>query len=192
MNPRTDGRNRAALTLIGLLLLTAGALGTARSFAVFGRARADNPLLTQAERDYAHHNQGWFWTAVAALAVIFALLGLRWLAAQIGSDRAGNINLEPDPARGITTLHPGAVTDAVSDEIDSYRGVERAAARLLGDPRHPELVLTVTLNDRADLAAVRRRIEEHAIPNVRQALGHGGLPVQLDVRLSPQRRRTVR
>jgi len=37
-------------------------------------------------------------------------------------------------------------------------------------------VLTVTINDRADLDAVPRRIEEHEVSRTRQALGQSQLP----------------
>jgi hypothetical protein len=51
------------------------------------------------------------------------------------------------------------LTEAVAEETEGYRGVSSARARLLGDPADPELVLTVALEETADFAALRQRIE---------------------------------
>ena len=175
MNPRADRGNRAVLIVIGLLLTAAGGLGLALSYGAFGLGRARQPVLTPATRDFVHRNHGWFWLAVAAAAVVLGLLALRWLLTQTGTDRVAN-----------------ALTAAVSGEIESYHGVRQAGARLLHDPRSPDLILSVAVNDRADLAALRRRIEEEAITHARRAVGREVLPVQLQLRLAPSPDRQLR
>ena len=84
------------------------------------------------------------------------------------------------------------LTAAVSGEIKSYHGVRQAGARLLHDPRSPDLTLSVAVNDRADLAALRQRIEEEAITHARHAVGREELPVQLQLRLAPSPDRQLR
>lgn len=184
MNPHADRGNRTVLSLIGLLLTIGGGLGVALSYGAFGTGRANRPVLTPAVRDFVHRNSGWFWPVVAAAAVVLALIALRWLLAQLGTDRVGQLSLEPDPRSGTTTLQAGALTSAVTDEVESYRGVRRASARLTSDPRNPDMILTVAVNDRADLGALRARIEEHAVAHVRQASGRESLPVRLQIQLA--------
>ncbi len=176
--------NRTLIALLGLLLLAAGVLTLIRSFGGFGPDLADDPLLSGAETLFAERTSPWFWIAVAAVAALLALLALRWLLAQLRTDRIGMMHLEPDVRRSATTLHPSAVTTAVCEEIESYRGVRAASARLLHDPRTPDLVLDVDLDDRADLTATRRRIETEAVEHTRTALDLPALPTRLTLRPS--------
>ena len=187
MGAPADRLNRVLVALFGLLLLTGGVLALVRSFGGFGRRLADDKLLTDRQTRFAQDN-AWVWIVVAVVAVLLALLALRWLLAQLRSDRTGTLDLEPDPRKGATTLHPSAVTNAVCQEIESYRGVRSARARLLHDERHPDLVLDVDLDDRADVAATRSRIETDAVAHTRTALGLGALPTRLTLTPTGERR----
>lgn len=191
MNPAADRGNRVLLTLLGLLLLAASGLGLAFSYGAFGAARARQPLLLPAARQFAHRNAGWFWPVVAVVAVLLGLLALRWLLRQVGTDRVRHLEVEPNPSSGTTTVSSSAITDAVTNEVESYHGAEAASARLIGGERYPELVLVVTVDDRADLGALRRRVEEQAVAHVRQAIAAPSLPVQVQVQvqLAASRRR---
>lgn len=187
MGAPADRLNRMLVALCGLLLLSGGVLSLIRSFGGFGARLADDQLLADAQTRFAERN-AWFWIVVAAVAVLLALLALRWLLAQLRSDRSGTMDLEPDPRKGATTLHPNAVTAAVCQEIESYRGVQNARARLLHDDRHPDLVLDVELDDRADIAATRTRIETDALAHTRTALGLTELPTKLTLTPTAARR----
>ncbi|MGI8449592.1 MAG: hypothetical protein ACR2MP_20920 [Streptosporangiaceae bacterium] len=44
-----------------------------------------------------------------------------------------------------------------SGEIEGYRGVDSARARLIGDPDDPELLVTAGLEATADLTELRQR-----------------------------------
>ena len=71
------------------------------------------------------------WPA-AGLALIVVLAALRWLLALLFStDRSGDLTFPEDRSARRTTLEAGALTEAVMQEIESYRGVH--AAR--NDPR---------------------------------------------------------
>jgi hypothetical protein len=48
-------------------------------------------------------------------------------------------------------LQPAAITDALTREISAYHGVETTKGRVIGDGRHPEIVLIVTPTASADL-----------------------------------------
>jgi hypothetical protein len=189
--PRTRRLNRVVLGLLGLLLLALGGAGAAAGFGAFGSAFRTEKIIDQDYRDWvARHD--WFWLAVAGGSVVVALLALRWLVAQAASSRLRSLDLEPDRTEGRTVLAAGAVTDALADEIESYRGVRRASAFLVGGRGAPVLVTRVTLDADGDLGEVRRRVGTEAVAHVREALDRPDLPVRLEFRLAPRSRRHVR
>ena len=183
MNSRVDAVNRAVLTFFGLLFLAAGGLGLALSFGVFGKRL---PVLPEAMREYAK-DQGWFWWAVAAGCVVLAALGVRWLLAQLRTDRVARLDLTADERDGVTLLHAGALTSAVEDEAKALRGVTGASAHLR-DVRGRRLSLTVELADYADIADLRNRLEGELVGRARQATDDPMLPV--DIELRPGRARS--
>jgi hypothetical protein len=186
MSTRVNGINRVVETLFALLLLAAGGLGLAVSFGAFGDA--DTPLLPQGMRDFAR-DQGWFWWAVAGACLILALLGLWWLLAQLRTDRVGRLDLTQDDREGLTTVHSGALTDAVEDEAQSLRGVVNASAHVL-DRGGRRLVLSVDLAEYADIAEIRQTLEDRVVGHARQSIDDLDLPV--DIELRPGKTRSAR
>ena len=80
----------------------------------------------------------WLWPVAAVAAAILVLLALRWLIALLFStDRSGDLLISPRGQGERTILAGHALTGAVLAEIESYRGVSSARARLLGDPADP-------------------------------------------------------
>ncbi len=182
-----DRTNRALLLLLAMVLIAAGVLGALMSFGVFGTSRQHQALLANQVGTYFGHHGDWLWPAIAAASLLLALLALRWLLALLFStDRSGDLTF-PTRSAGRTTLSAGAVTDAVTDEISTYRGVAAAKARLIGDEAEPELVVTAALHDTADFAAVRTRIETGALAHARTALNKPALRTQLDLTVSTKR-----
>lgn len=179
MGSSADRLNRTLLILLGLLLLAGGVVSLVRSFGGFGTRYARDSMITRAEGRFVDRNGAWVWTVVAVVAVVIALLALRWLLAQLRSDRVGHLDLEPDDRLGATTLQSSAITTAVCEEIESYRGVASAKARLLHSAEQPDLVLEVKLDERADIAATRTRIEQEAIAHARQSLDEPDLRAEL-------------
>jgi hypothetical protein len=181
-----DRTNRTALTLLGLLLLVTGTAGLVTSIGGFGKAFSHRTLFDNRVSRWIGDHGHWLWPVAAVLGAILALLALRWLIALLLSgDRAGDLNIKTKDRRlGRTTLRPGALSDALSTEIESYRGVHAAKARVLGDPHRPQLVVTVTAHGGADVAALRHRIEADALAHARQALDSPDLPIQLDLDVS--------
>jgi hypothetical protein len=189
--PGTRRANRGVLALIGLVLLVAGAAGIAAGAGLFGDSFKKTKVIDQDYRDWvASHD--WFWLAVAAGSVLVALLALRWLLAQATTTRLSHLDIEPDRSAGRTVLSGGAVTGAVTAEIEGYRGISGASAHLLGTRGAPTLLIHATLDGRGDPAEVRRRIETDAIAHARQALDEPDLPVRLELRLAGNRRRDPR
>jgi hypothetical protein len=175
-----DRTNRIALTISGLVLLIAGAAGITFSAGVFGTAFSGRTLFANPASSYTGHHGAWVWPAAAGVCLIIALLALRWILALIVStDRAGDIPIPADQDHGTTILHPAALTDALSREIGAYHGVDTVRGRVIGDGSDPQIVLTVTAAQSADLQALHHRIETEALAHARQALGKPALPIRL-------------
>ena len=190
MNSRIDRVNRTLLVLIGLSLLLAGVAALALGFGWFGRTAARKPVIPAAFSTFIDNNP-WYWWAVAALCILVALLMLRWMIAQLHTSRLTHLHVEPDRRDGETVLQAGAIADAVEHEVEGFLGVSGASMRLLGTPSNHRHQLTVVLDERADIDAVRSRLSRQTVPNFRQALAFDD--PQLDIRLvlAPERRRRI-
>ncbi|MCW2528444.1 MAG: hypothetical protein JWM76_3304 [Pseudonocardiales bacterium] len=183
-----DRTNRSMLVLLAVLLIAAGGLGAATSFGAFGKRLEHRHLSQNRVWTFFGQHGDWLWPVAGLIAMIIVVLALRWLRTLLFStDRSGDLRIASAKGSGKTTLHPGAVSDAVVAEIKSYRGVQFARARLIGDPEEPDLVVLVTLEDTADLVALRHRIETGALTHARQALDNPDLPIQLDLAVSTKR-----
>lgn len=173
--------DRFLLTLLGLLLTAGGVLALLVGLGVFGSRLRHKPVLDNSVSRFVGDNGQWLWPVIALVGLLLGYLALRWLIAQLRPTGVRDLQLEPQSTRGRTDLVGAAFTEAVTDDIGSYRGVAGASARLVGDELDPELRLRVQLDSRADLASLRRRIETDAIAHARQALDNPQLPVRLDL-----------
>jgi hypothetical protein len=183
-----DRTNRIMLVLLAVLLIAAGLAAGAASIGVFGTATRHSSPIANPTGHFIGAQGGWLWPAAAVAAAIVVLLALRWLLALLFStDRAGDLPITPGGSAGRTTLAAGALTEAVAEEIESYRGVNSARARLLGDPADPELVVTAALEETADFAGLRQRIETGALTHARTAVGNPSMPAQLDLTVTAKR-----
>jgi hypothetical protein len=183
-----DRTNRTLMLLSALLLIAVGLDAGAASIGVYGAGTAHSHLMANPTGHFIGANGVWLWPVAAVAALIVALLALRWLLAlMFSTDRSGDLLIRSGSPAGRTTLASGALTDAVVEEIEGYRGVNAARARLIGDREDPELVVTAALEETADFTALRQRIETEALTHARQALGNMALPVQLDLTISTRR-----
>jgi hypothetical protein len=177
-----DRTNRVLLLLLALLLIIAGVAAGAASIGAFGTFTRHSSLVANPTGHFIGTQGSWLWPAAAAGAAILVLLALRWLLALLFStDRAGDLKITSGGSAGRTILAARALTEAVVEEVEGYRGVHSARARLLGDPADPELVVTAALEETADFAALRQRIESGALTHARSAMGNPSLPAQLDL-----------
>ena len=180
-----DRTNRVALTLFGLLAFLAGIASLVASAGGFGTPFTQRALFANRVSAYISMHGDWLWPAAAAVCLLVALAALRWIAALLlSTDRAADITIPGNSQQGTTIMRPAAVTGAVTREIETYHGVDTAKSRVLGDPRDPELVVTVTAAQSADLRTLRDRIESEALSHARHALGKPRLPIQLDLDVS--------
>ncbi len=177
-----DRTNRTVLTLFGVLVLAAGVAALLASVGAFTRTFSHHALLDNAVGRYFSRQGTWLWAVIAIACGLIILLVLRWLYALLATtDRASDVTVPGDRRQGRTTLRPGAVADAISSEIGSYRGVRSARARVIGDPAAPQLVVTATVDADADLPTLTRRIRDNAVAHARTALDRPDLRVQLDI-----------
>ena len=186
-----DRLNAAVLTVLALVLLGVGAYGLARGYGAFGDAQAGDSVLTDDVRDYVSRNSDWFWPLAAVLSLLGAWLGLRWLLAQLSTTAVSHLPVQAD-GPGRTELLGAGATAALAGDIEEYPGVRSASARLVGDHPVPEVSVTVEVHDDADIAVVRRRIEEHALVRFRSALELTKLRSQIHFRLAERAGRSVR
>lgn len=183
-----DRTNRISLLLLALLLIAVGVDAGAASIGAYGAGIRHSRLMANPTGNFIGAQGAWLWPVAAVAAVIVVLLALRWLLALLFStDRTGDLPISQASSAGRTTLAAGALTEAVAQEIESYRGVDSARARLIGDPADPELVVTVTLEETTDFAVARQRIETGALTHARTAVGNPSMPAQLDLTVTTRR-----
>ena len=88
-----DKTNRTALTLLGLVF---GDRGCRRDGPERGAVRlrpVPQTVVRNAVSKYIGAHGSWIWAAAAVLAVLLALIMLRWLAALLlSTDRAGDLD----------------------------------------------------------------------------------------------------
>jgi hypothetical protein len=186
-----DRLNSVVLSAIALALIGVGGYGLARGYGAFGDRRADDPVLSDEVRDAVTRNGDWFWPVAAVVALLLAWLGLRWLLAQLSTPTVSRLPVRAD-GPGHTELASAGATAALARDIEEYQGVRAAHARLVGDHPVPEVEVSVDVHDDADLPAVRRRIEEHALARFRSALELSKLQSTVHIRLAERAGRTVR
>ena len=108
---------------------------------------------------------------VLIIGVIIGVLGLLWIIAQIPRrNSAGAYRLHDDGSQGFTLCDPSVLAAAVEKQINTLPGVVTSAALLRGSANAPDLTLKVTVNDRADVRDVIRRIQTTTLPELSSAL----------------------
>ncbi len=189
-----DRTNRVVLTVTGLLALVLGVGGLLAAAGVFGATFQHRRLLDNRLARYFGTHGHWLWPAIAAVVFVGVLLVLLWLVRLLFStDRTGDITVTPQAREGSgpdavrtgrTTVQTSALTRAVTTEIEHYRGVTDAKARVIGESRDATLVLEVSASRRSDLPELLQRIESEAVQHVRDALEEPDFPVKLDVTIN--------
>ncbi|GAA2363560.1 alkaline shock response membrane anchor protein AmaP [Nonomuraea africana] len=189
---RTGRANRLGLAILGLVCLVAGGLVLARGLRAFPQnwAPADEPLVNGPVQEFFTRFSPWVWWALAALAVILALIGLRWLVAQSRHETMGEVRVEGGP-EGQTTVTSAAVAKAAAAELTAVPSVTSATATLAGDHDHPKVRLRLAADDRMPMSALRQELSTVTVPHMKLALGADRLPVIAKVsleRAAPPRR----
>ena len=172
--------NRVWLTVIGLVLLLAGlagllvGTGLLRPLARAAGLAVDGPSPTARPFGPAAATAlglTWVVALVGVVGVLLALLGLAWLIAQIPrANEAKTLRLQDTAAEGLTRCAPDVLTDAVEKQIEGLPGVQDASAVLRGTVQHPDLTVSVTATDRADIPALLHSLQTTVAGDVGEAL----------------------
>jgi len=171
--------NRCLLAIIGITLVTGGGLAMAASLGMLPVDPA--PALVPG----TGLPPTWVLYAVAGVAVLLALLCLRWLTAQlVRKPRTHTWRIEDDPEHGHTELAARIATTPFTADVTAYPGIHTAHADLTG-PRHsPTLAVVVTTEHDADLSDIRHRLDTHGLPRLRSALDLTSLPMTIEFRFT--------
>lgn len=176
----SDRLHRTVLLLIGIVMLGGGLGGLFAGSGVFGRKIEHQHLYASHAAHFIGRNGIWLWPVAALVSIALAALALLWLKAQSTSPKARAVIIPSTVKQGRTAVEASALTTAITREIESYRGVRSAQARLIGDAQNPHLQVFVTVETKVRLAEVRRRIENEAIAHARTATAPVALPTSLD------------
>jgi hypothetical protein len=169
---RPAGLNRALLFTVGLILLAAGAFELLTRFGALRLVSRHQALVFLSDRP-----PRWVAYVALAVAVVAGLAALWWLAAQVRRrPRTTSWRLTADPDRGVTVMPAQSAAGPLANDIEAYDGVRTAAALLTGPRHHPALYVQLRTEYDTDLTALRREINEHALPRLRSALELEQLP----------------
>ncbi|MDA2803732.1 alkaline shock response membrane anchor protein AmaP [Nocardiopsis suaedae] len=188
---RTARGNRWGLALVGLVLAAAGGGALAVGLGAFG-AGAAGTVLGAGPEAAGLPSPGWLPYAVAAVAVVVALLALRWLFVQGRVERVRRLTVEPEEGAGRSELVSGAAQGAVEEAVGAVSGVRRARARLLGSDRAPRLRLDVVVDDDADVAEVWSGVRGESLSDLRGALETDRLPTVVRISMAAPKRNRAR
>lgn len=178
--------NRWGLVVVGLVLVIAGAGALAAGLGLFGRSFATS-TLGDAVTPWA--GLAWVPYVVAAVAVIVAVLALRWLLIQGRTPTIDRFRVATDPGEGRTEVMGASLCRALEDGVGRCPGVSRARARLIGSLRQPRVRLDLVLTDDADPRAVWEYCATEVVPSVRETLEVDDLRTVIRMSVLPAGRR---
>jgi len=185
-----DRVNTTVLSILALVLLGIGAYGLARGYGAFGDDRRTASVLSDDVRDFVSRNTNWFWPVAAAASLLVAWLGLRWLMAQIHRPAVSRLRVQAD-GPGATEVVASGAAAALAADIGAYPGVRGVRAHMADAHPSPEVDITLDVDDDADLADLRRRVDEHALARFKSALDLPELPTRVHLRLAGEAHRSV-
>lgn len=192
MRQFATGLNRTWLAIIGLLLLVVGLASTAIGTGLLARVVGGGPgsgdhLLGPSASEFFANPAAVI--GVGLIALLVAVLGFRWLVAQVPRTNAAAVfRLQDDAATGLTTCSPAVLTEAVSNDLQTLPGVTGADAVLRGNADAPELTVKLTANDRSDIPALLRSVQAGPVANLVTAIGAPLAHLAVQVDISPEQR----
>jgi hypothetical protein len=168
--------NRTWLAIIGVVLLAAGVLWGIVAAGLLASSGASSGHWGPSGKPFQGASSAldgtWLAPVLIVAGAVLVILALWWLVRQIPrSEKASTFRFHKDPKRGFTQVEPKVITDAVAAHLEDLTYVTDAKAGLKGQRTNADLVLDVTVNERADLADVTREIREQVLASVKSALG---------------------
>lgn len=174
MRRRRVGRlNRPLLVLLGLVLAVSGALGLLWGTAVLPLPGPPPSAAVLPPTTASLLAEPWAPLAVGGAGVLLALLGVGWLLAQLPwAGAVTPFRLHEDPADGVIECQPEVLAEAVREQVAALPGVHRAEVEVAGSAHRSSVALRVTVNERAQVADVVRRISTEVVQDLSIALDH--------------------
>lgn len=188
-----DAGNRVLWTIIGVVLLAAGALGVVAWAGWLPGTETDSPLLWSALIEQWQDWEPWVWVAVAAVGVIVALLGLWLIGGQLqrsGGPAMTDLEIDAPDGRGRTVLGRSTLTHATQQDLEHIPGVQNAAIRLLSNHGGPEVRARLEVGSDASLSAVATDFRE-SLSRFTATSGLGPEAVDVTVRVGASTARRV-
>ena len=180
---RADRTSRRILTAALVVVLVAASLALAAGSGAFGSSLEDKPIISQDLLDRVGRQERWIWLGIGILALILALLALRWLGRMIIPEPASDDFHRSRTDDGETTIvGADAVAAIVGSELAALPGVADATARLA--PDGATATAWVRLDDAARVDDLSREVTEHILPRLRRCLGRDELAIVVQVRPS--------
>jgi hypothetical protein len=177
-----DRITRIVFIIMGACFLAIGGAIIAANTGVFASGFSSRTLLENPAVSWIGGHSTWFWPITAAALTLIGVASLIWFIAVLRPPhKTRDISID-GTAR--TTLGSAALRDALTNEIQSYRGVQNAKVRVYGDPVEPRIGVRVNLTADARVAEVRDRIEQQALNHARAALDAPDVRVILDLGVS--------
>ena len=190
MTTRAVRLHRLLLLLLALLLCSAGGAALLTGWGAFGNQWRDRTVFDNPVSQYIGDHGSWLWPLLALAGLLLAYLAVRWFRTLFHVAGISRVDLTARGTAGHTDVagrsevDSAALSAAVTAQVQAYRDVTSASAKIQGDPRTPHLALTVTATAEADVALLRQRVETEALVDLRQALQRPDLTVRLDLRIS--------
>ncbi|HEX7304606.1 alkaline shock response membrane anchor protein AmaP [Lentzea sp.] len=169
--------NRFLLGLLGLVLMVAGGAAVAVNLGYVRQVDRGSALVPGTAMPPT-----WVFVVTAAVAVLVALLCLRWLVAQVPRRRTTSWRWAEEA--GATRLTSSTAAAPFTEEVTAYPGVRKVEAELTGPHTAPNLALVVRADGDADLRGIRRRIDDEGLPRLREALETPDLHATVEFRIA--------
>jgi hypothetical protein len=108
---------------------------------------------------------------IAVIASGVALLALLWLIALVPRPApVTTLRLHTDPGEGTITLEPKVLEGAVEQRLVRLPGVTGARVTIRGAVAQPDVDLSITVDEQADLADLVDRVHSAILPALADAL----------------------
>lgn len=165
--------NRTWLAIIGFVLLAAGVLwGIVAGGLLAGAGGPWESSGTPLSGASTVLDAGWLAAVSIVVGILLGLWAILWLVRQAPrSAAASTFRFHRDPRHGVTLVEPKVIASAIAEHVQTLTYVTDAKAGLKGQRTNAELILNVTVNERADLPNVTREIREQVVPAASRVLG---------------------
>lgn len=187
---RSLGFERSLLTVLGLVLLLAGALALVVGAGWLGRFRAQRPVLDPMVTQWITGHRPLTYVVAIIAGLVLALLGIWWLLRALRPEGRPDLQLHGD-SEGSATITSSALTEAVRTDAENVTGVTRAKVRMAGTTQRPNVRLTLALQEGTNVRHVWEELDDKVLSRARSALEVEAMPTAVRLQLDRAARQRV-